>query len=78
MKTKMLIGSLFAIGVLGFNFSFNTSEKLNNEKLTVKNVALMQVNAGEMYCDQTNTAVCTITAPSGHVGTSSGKLICEF
>jgi hypothetical protein len=77
MKTKLLIG-FFAIGLLGFNLSIVTEKSSENESWTLKNVSLVQANAGEMYCNQENTIVCTITAPSGHIGQSSGKLICEF
>jgi hypothetical protein len=76
MKVKMFI-SLFAIGLLAFNFSQRRSGE-GEKGIALQNIALMQTNAGEMYCDLINDVECTITVPSGCVGTSRGRLICEY
>jgi hypothetical protein len=76
MKVKMFI-SLFAIGLLAFNFSLRRGGE-GEKGIALQNIALMQTNAGEMYCDLSNNVTCTITVPSGCVGTSSGRLICEY
>jgi hypothetical protein len=74
MKVKLFI-SLFAIGLLALNFSQKKSGE-GEKGIALQNVAVMQANAGEMYCDQKNNDPCTITSPSGYVGTSRGYLIC--
>ncbi|MDR0682964.1 MAG: hypothetical protein LBG15_14110 [Dysgonamonadaceae bacterium] len=76
MKVKMFI-SLFAIGLLAFNFSMKRCGE-GKKGVALQNIAVMQANAGEMYCNLETDDPCTITAPSGHVGTSKGYLICEF
>jgi hypothetical protein len=76
MKTKLLIG-LFAIGLLAFNFSLK-SEGESEKGIALQNVAVMQANAGEMWCDQINDQTCTIQSPDGYIGTSTGRLICTF
>jgi hypothetical protein len=76
MKVKKFI-SLFAIGLLVFNFSMRRSGEGENE-IALQNIALMQTNAGEMYCDLSNNVTCTITTPSGYVGTSKGVLINKY
>jgi hypothetical protein len=79
MKVKMFI-SLFAIGLLAFNFSFK-NEKKRNERLTLQNIAIMQANAGEAYCDQCDASGCVIIIEvNGRriVGTSTGTVVGYF
>jgi hypothetical protein len=73
MKVKLFIG-LFVIGLLAFNFSQKRSGE-DEKGMTWQNVAVIQANAGKMYCDQVNEVECTITTSSGVVGKSIGRLI---
>jgi hypothetical protein len=79
MKVKMFI-SLFAIGLLAFNFSFK-NEKKRNGRLTLQNIAIMQANAGEAYCDQSDTSGCVIIIEVNGgriVGNSTGTVVGYF
>jgi hypothetical protein len=64
-----LFFSLFAIGLLAFNFSFNSNES-GKENISLKNVVLMQANSMEVVCEAVNTCSCEYT-----VNTSSGPII---
>jgi hypothetical protein len=57
MKVKMFI-SLFAIGLLAFNFSQRRSGE-GKKGVALQNITVMQANAGEMYCDLTLSMTCT-------------------
>lgn len=58
MKEKLLVG-IFAVGLLVTNFTFGeNSVKIDN--LTLKNISLIQANAGELVCDQQNAEECKI------------------
>jgi len=59
------------IGVMTIVTSFTYSDDSSNVKLT--NLSALQSSAGEMWCDQTNAVVCTITVGDA-IGKSTGYL----
>ena len=73
MRTKLLVG-MFAVGLLVSNFTIGKNPS-TRESLTLKNISLIQANAGEMYCDQKNEEKCDIEY-GGAIGHSKGYLIC--
>ena len=77
MKTKKVLVGIFAIGLLVANFTIGENP-VNSKNVTLKNISLVQANAGEMYCDTENEKECTITSSDGDVGKSTGKLVVVF
>jgi hypothetical protein len=71
MKVKLFI-SLFAIGLLAFNFSQKKSGE-GEKGIALQNVAVMQANAGEMWCDKSDNDPCEISM-GDLVGSSRGYL----
>ncbi|MDR0682963.1 MAG: hypothetical protein LBG15_14105 [Dysgonamonadaceae bacterium] len=75
MKTKLLL-SLFAIGLLAFNFSFKNG-KTHESRLTLRNIALMQANAFEVICEAEDSSPCTytvVTSAGSITGVSTGPM----
>jgi hypothetical protein len=58
MRVKLFI-SLFAIGLLAFNFSQKESGE-GEKGMALQNVAVMQANAGEWGCNPSTDNPCTI------------------
>ena len=70
-----IVGGLFIAAMLFFNFVLvSDTSKENKDSFSLKNLTALQASAGEMYCDQSNTATCTIET-GGSVGKSTGRLI---
>ena len=71
--------SLIFVGFMAFSFILGGVSKDSSEStLSLQNLEALQASAGEMYCDQKNQTECTITAPDGTVGKSTGFLRLEF
>jgi len=68
---KTMCGAV-VLGMIAFNVMSVNSSAIGRE-VTLKNVAALQSSAGEMWCDQTNETVCTITNGTS-TGTSKGFL----
>ena len=73
MKKKLLF-SLFAIGLLTFNFKFN-SHGNSEENLLLKNISLMQANAFEVMCEATDDSSCTYTVAGIATGQSYSPMV---
>jgi hypothetical protein len=80
MKTKLLL-SLFVAALFVFNFSFK-NEKERNGSLTLQNITIMQANASEAYCDQSDDSGCAIVIElddGGRItGNSTGNVVGWF
>ncbi len=71
LKSKIYAASTLA--AVGVGLFLNNKVSTSNSNMALKNLAALEVSAGEMWCDQANETVCTITY-SGATGTSKGYL----
>jgi hypothetical protein len=75
MKKLKIFGCIVVIAMVMASFLLvNNSNQEHIGDLSMSNIEALHASAGEMSCDQSNDKECTITAPSGHVGKSTGKL----
>lgn len=75
MKKSKLVGFL-SVGVMtvaGSLLANNSSQKSVDDFVSL-NLEALDESAGDMWCDQTNETPCSIEAPSGHIGRSTGIL----
>lgn len=70
MKKSKLIG-LLSVGIMTIAGSLLAN---NSQNLASSNLEALSEAAGDMWCDQSNDKPCSIEAPTGHIGRSTGKL----
>ncbi len=59
LKSKIYTASAITVIVLGLLLNNKVSSGSNSD-MELKNLAALEVSAGEMYCDQVNNNVCTV------------------
>lgn len=77
MKEKLFF-SLLSTVLLLFNFFYISENRMSLQDFRLQNIALMQANAGEASCDQSDQTSCEIIicVNGGRiVGTSYGKVV---